>query len=102
MEIEHLDYGEISPRRSSNNDGNETIERVAERNTSWFYLLVLITEFFGIGSVAMVTIWTLKWLGGYGLESVWTKFNLHPLFSLLGFVFLNGNGKWWKYVIRKQ
>lgn len=63
-------------------------------NNRWFSFLVTLSQIAGITAVVLVGVWMGNFQGGFG----WGyknphKFNYHPLFMVLGMVFLYGDGK---------
>ncbi len=58
-----------------------------------FYLTVGIAEVFGVVAVGVTVIWMAHYRGGFAWDGSAKEFNYHPIFMVLGFVFLYGNGK---------
>ena len=56
------------------------------------YVLVGITEVIGILAIVMVIIWMSHFRGGFAWDGSGKEFNYHPIFMILGMVFLYGNG----------
>uniref|UniRef100_A0A131YCL2 Integral to membrane n=1 Tax=Rhipicephalus appendiculatus TaxID=34631 RepID=A0A131YCL2_RHIAP len=51
-----------------------------------------VAQLFGLGCVLMVVVWTSHYFGGFsGPSNPKTEFNYHPVFMVLGMVFLYGN-----------
>ena len=70
----------------------EGIDRQAKGTLRFFTGWVLIAQIFGLISVVMVAVWMGHFRGGFA----WTddparEFNYHPLFMIIGMVFLYGN-----------
>lgn len=52
-----------------------------------------LSQLLGLSCVLMVVIWTSHYMGGFsGQSNPQTEFNYHPVFMVLGMVFLYGNG----------
>ena len=58
-----------------------------------FYMLVGITETIGIVCVVLVIIWMSHYRGGFAWDGSGKEFNYHPVFMVVGLVFLYGNGE---------
>ncbi len=58
-----------------------------------FYLTVGIAEVFGVVAVGVTVIWMAHYRGGFAWDGSAKEFNYHPIFMVLGFVFLYGNGE---------
>ncbi|XP_053209509.1 lysosomal membrane ascorbate-dependent ferrireductase CYB561A3-like isoform X2 [Panonychus citri] len=56
-----------------------------------FKLILLFSHLIGILVIVLTILWTNKYLGGYGWAIPSTEFNYHPLFLIIGMVYLYGN-----------
>jgi len=56
---------------------------------SLFTSLVVILEILGLASIVLVVEWAKKYLGGFGAFA--NEFNYHPVFMVIGMIFLFGN-----------
>ena len=59
-----------------------------------FYLLIVLLEVLGLACLTVVGIWCSHYLGGFAWDGSSKEFNYHPLFMVIGMVFLYGNCKW--------
>lgn len=73
------------------NKGGKTID--APESPTGLYALVCLAEVLGILCVVLIAAWNAKWMGGYAWDGSSKEFNWHPVFAVIGFIFLNGNGK---------
>lgn len=75
----------------------EKYESMGEGSSSplrFFTGLVLLTQVLGLGVVVLVAVWMGHYRGGFAWQSDPSKeFNYHPLFMVIGFVVLFGNGE---------
>ncbi|EDV26717.1 uncharacterized protein TRIADDRAFT_55036 [Trichoplax adhaerens] len=55
----------------------------------WPYL-VIASQLTGILIVALLLIWLISDLGGFGWDGTAAQFNVHPLCMVLGMIFING------------
>ncbi|XP_035688209.1 cytochrome b561-like isoform X2 [Branchiostoma floridae] len=64
------------------------------RTPSMNVLLVLlgVIEALGVAAIAMVCYWTAHYRGGFAWDGTGQEFNWHPVFMVVGMVFLYGNG----------
>ena len=58
-----------------------------------FASAVSFSQLLGVGVVVMTAIWMGKYRGGYGWDGTERQFNYHPLFMIIGMVFLNAQGR---------
>lgn len=58
-----------------------------------FYLLVGMAEAIGISAIILVIIWMSHYRGGFAWDGSGKEFNYHPVFMVIGLVFLYGNGE---------
>ena len=57
-------------------------------------LWVAMAQLCGLGAVAMVAVWMTKYRGGFAwTEDPSLEFNYHPLFMVIGMVYIYSNGK---------
>ena len=57
-----------------------------------FASAVTSSQLFGVGAVIMTGIWLAHFQGGFAWDGSMKQFNYHPLFMVIGLVFLNGEG----------
>ena len=57
-----------------------------------FTSLVLAAQVFGLLSVILVAVWMGHFAGGFSWSDNSHQFNYHPLFMIIGMVFLYGEG----------
>ena len=57
------------------------------------YVLVGIAEIVGILAIILVIIWMSHYRGGFAWDGSGKEFNYHPIFMVVGMVFLYGNGR---------
>ncbi|KAH9587687.1 hypothetical protein MS3_00005328 [Schistosoma haematobium] len=62
------------------------------RSSKSFIYLVIISQIFGLLAVILTAVWLGKYWGGFSWTNANTVFNYHPLFMVLGLVFLYGDG----------
>lgn len=74
---------------------------VATTPTS-FYAVFGLAQVLGILAIILVNVWITQHLGGYNWSVPGLRFNYHPLFMLLGFIFLSGNGILVYRLLRKE
>ena len=56
-------------------------------------LWVTMAQVFGLATVALVTVWMDKYSGGLSWhDSPSVRFNFHPLFMVIGMIYLYSNG----------
>ena len=58
-----------------------------------FYLLTGVTETVGIICLVIVIAWVAHFRGGFAWDGSGKEFNYHPVFMVVGLVFLYGNGE---------
>ncbi|XP_038044577.1 cytochrome b561-like [Patiria miniata] len=58
---------------------------------SAFIPIVLLAEATGLVVLGLVITWMVKYQDGFALDRTSKEFNLHPVFMILGFLFLNAN-----------
>ena len=56
-------------------------------------VLLAVTEVVGILAVVLVIIWMSHFRGGFAWDGSGKEFNYHPIFMVVGMVFLYGNGR---------
>lgn len=69
------------------NREEEFLPRVA------FASAVSSSQLLGVGVMVMTGIWMGKYRGGFDWDGTEKEFNYHPLFMVIGMVFLNAEGK---------
>ena len=72
------------------------INRYSEGDETYsvqLYVLVWIAEIVGILAVILVIIWMSHFRGGFAWDGSGKEFNYHPVFMVVGMVFLYGNGR---------
>jgi cytochrome b-561 len=57
-----------------------------------FASAVTSSQLLGIGAMVMTGIWMSKYQGGFDWDGSGKQFNYHPLFMVIGLVFLNAEG----------
>lgn len=57
-----------------------------------FASAITSSQLLGLGVMAMVGIWLGKYRGGFAWDGTDQQFNYHPLFMVIGVVFLNAEG----------
>jgi cytochrome b-561 len=57
-----------------------------------FASAVTSSQFFGLGAMIMTGVWLSKYHGGFAWDDSGKQFNYHPLFMVIGIVFLNAEG----------
>ena len=57
-----------------------------------FASAVTSSQLFGVGAMVMTGVWMAKFQGGFAWDGSTKQFNYHPLFMVIGLVFLNGEG----------
>ncbi|XP_035688206.1 cytochrome b561-like isoform X1 [Branchiostoma floridae] len=74
------------------------------RTPSMNVLLVLlgVIEALGVAAIAMVCYWTAHYRGGFAWDGTGQEFNWHPVFMVVGMVFLYGNAILTYRVFRDQ
>ncbi|CAH8502120.1 unnamed protein product [Schistosoma turkestanicum] len=68
----------------------ESVEPPSGSPKSFIYLII-ISQIFGLLSVVLTAVWLGKYWGGFSWTHASTIFNYHPLFMVLGLVFLYGD-----------
>nr|AAW27732.1 SJCHGC00839 protein [Schistosoma japonicum] len=71
-------------------DGYNPVESPSGSPKSFIYL-VIASQIFGLLAVVLTAVWLGKFWGGFSWTNANTVFNYHPLFSVLGLVFLYGD-----------
>ena len=73
-------------------DKYESIDNKAT-GTSFFTAWVILAQVFGLAAVIIVAVWMGQYNGGFAWQENPSKeFNYHPLFMIIGMVFLYGDG----------
>lgn len=57
-----------------------------------FASAVTSSQLLGVGVMAMVGVWLAVYRGGFAWDGTEQQFNYHPLFMIIGMVFLNAEG----------
>ena len=75
-------------------DKYENMGGVPEQQSLRFFTWwVLLAQVFGLTAVILTAVWMGHFRGGFAWQSDLDKeFNYHPLFMIIGMVFLYGNG----------
>lgn len=76
-----------SDLRSPTRDG------LALPNKAAYGMLYFVTQGVGVLLVLATSIWLGRYIGGFGFADAKQAFNFHPIFMIIGFVFIYGNGK---------
>nr|CAH8847905.1 unnamed protein product [Trichobilharzia regenti] len=71
-------------------DRYDSVESPTESTRS-FIALVVLSQVFGLLAVVLTGVWLGKYWGGFSWTNASTVFNYHPLFMVLGLVFLYGD-----------
>ncbi|CAH8559746.1 unnamed protein product [Schistosoma rodhaini] len=71
-------------------DRYDHVESHSGSSKSFIYL-VIISQIFGLLAVILTAVWLGKYWGGFSWTNANTVFNYHPLFMVLGLVFLYGD-----------
>ena len=58
-----------------------------------FASAVTSSQLFGIGAMIITGVWLSKYQGGFAWDGSEKQFNYHPLFMVIGLIFLNAEGK---------
>ena len=72
---------------------------IALGNVKNFFAGFIASQIFGLLAIIFVSVWISKYLGGVGWSSANIIFNYHPLFMVLGMIFLYGDGKFEFYTL---
>lgn len=65
-----------------------------QRNLRWFTWLVLLAQLLGLTAVILVAVWMGHFRSGFAWqENPGIEFNYHPLFMIIGMIFLYADGK---------
>lgn len=68
-----------------------------EQNLRYFSFTFGVSQFLGALSVILVAVWMGSYNGFGWTEDPLKEFSYHPLFMIIGFVFLQGEGK--RYIL---
>ncbi|RWS23289.1 cytochrome b561-like isoform X1 [Leptotrombidium deliense] len=71
-------------------------------NASIYFNIFVGAQVIGFLMIALTFIWVFKYLGGFGWQMPALQFNYHPLFMVIGLVYLYGNSILIYRVLRKQ
>lgn len=66
-----------------------------------FASAVTSSQLFGVAAMIMTGIWMSKYEGGFAWDGSDKQFNYHPLFMVIGLVFLNAEGTLQYYYLSK-
>ncbi len=73
---------------------------VEQQSLRFFTGWVLLAQVFGLVAVILTAVWMGHYREGFAWQSNPAKeFNYHPLFMVIGMIFLYGNGKSHTYLI---
>lgn len=65
-----------------------------EKNVKCFSLIFGVSQFFGALAVILVAVWMGNYGGGFGWhDNPEQQFHYHPLFMVIGMLFLYGEGE---------
>ncbi|CAH8511418.1 unnamed protein product [Heterobilharzia americana] len=72
-------------------DRYDPVESPSSSNSKSFIFLIILSQIFGLLAVVLTAVWLGKYWGGFSWTNASTVFNYHPLFMVLGLVFLYGD-----------
>lgn len=69
----------------------QRMDGIAVGNSNNFFTGFILSQVFGLFTIVFLSVWISKYLGGIGFNTDIQIFNYHPLFMVLGMVFIFGD-----------